>query len=88
MFAAARCEAKAGWNTFIKRRTAVSKINRLPEATEEQLERNNDVCAICYQDMTSAKVWKTEQTYIAVLQLLQGDSDGRQQSLVDMGVPG
>ena len=51
-----RCEAKAGWNTFIKRRTAVSKINRLPEATKEQLERNNDVCAICYQDMTTAKV--------------------------------
>ena len=27
------CEAKAGWQTFIKRRTAVTKINSLPDAS-------------------------------------------------------
>ncbi|XP_072759780.1 protein TRC8 homolog [Anoplolepis gracilipes] len=50
------CEAKAGWSVFMKRRTAVNKINSLPEATAEQLENLNDVCAICYQEMESAKI--------------------------------
>ena len=63
IFSPHRCEAKAGWNIFIKRRTAVSKINRLPEATAEQLERNADVCAICYQDMTTAKVTRCNHLF-------------------------
>ncbi|XP_011058155.1 PREDICTED: protein TRC8 homolog isoform X2 [Acromyrmex echinatior] len=50
------CEAKAGWSVFMKRRTAVNKINSLPEAKAEQLEQLNDVCAICYQEMQSAKI--------------------------------
>ncbi|XP_076650990.1 TRC8 ring finger protein [Halictus rubicundus] len=50
------CEAKAGWSEFMKRRTAVNKINSLPEANAEQLHRLNDVCAICYQEMHSAKI--------------------------------
>ncbi|XP_076677915.1 TRC8 ring finger protein [Andrena cerasifolii] len=50
------CEAKAGWSVFMKRRTAVNKINSLPEAKAEQLQRLDDVCAICYQEMQSAKV--------------------------------
>ncbi|XP_071569341.1 protein TRC8 homolog [Temnothorax nylanderi] len=50
------CEAKAGWSVFMKRRTAVNKINSLPEAKAEQLERLDDVCAICYQEMHSAKI--------------------------------
>lgn len=50
------CEAKAGWSVFMKRRTAVNKINSLPEAKAEQLQRLNDVCAICYQEMQSAKI--------------------------------
>ncbi|CAL1673638.1 unnamed protein product [Lasius platythorax] len=50
------CEAKAGWSVFMKRRTAVNKINSLPEAKIEQLEKLDDVCAICYQEMQSAKI--------------------------------
>lgn len=50
------CEAKAGWSVFMKRRTAVNKIDSLPEAKAEQLERLDDVCAICYQEMQSAKI--------------------------------
>ncbi|KAL7302275.1 hypothetical protein TKK_0004941 [Trichogramma kaykai] len=50
------CEAKAGWTTFMKRRQAVNKINSLPSATRQQLIDLNDVCAICYQDMESAKI--------------------------------
>ncbi len=42
-------EARSGWQTFIKRRTAVAKINSLPDASEEELRQHNDVCAICYQ---------------------------------------
>ncbi|XP_011691954.1 PREDICTED: protein TRC8 homolog isoform X2 [Wasmannia auropunctata] len=50
------CEAKAGWSVFMKRLTAVNKINSLPEANAEQLQRLDDVCAICYQEMQSAKI--------------------------------
>jgi len=42
-------EAKSGWSTFIKRRTAVAKIDSLNDATKEEIEKHNDVCAICYQ---------------------------------------
>lgn len=50
------CEAKAGWSVFMKRRTAVNKINSLPEASEAQLAALDDVCAICYQEMRGAKI--------------------------------
>lgn len=43
------CEARAGWEIFIKRRTAVDKISSLPEATAAQIREFDDVCAICYQ---------------------------------------
>lgn len=43
------CEARAGWAVFMKRRTAVHKISSLPEASYEQLQQFDDVCAICYQ---------------------------------------
>lgn len=49
-------EAKNGWDAFIKRRTALGKINSLPDATPEQLSEVDDVCAICYQNMDNAKV--------------------------------
>ena len=48
--------AKVGWKVFINRRTAVKKINSLPSATAAQLEAHNDVCAICYQDLLSARI--------------------------------
>ncbi|XP_023700416.2 RING finger protein 145 isoform X1 [Paramormyrops kingsleyae] len=46
--------AQLGWQSFLLRRDAVSKIRSMPIATNEQLEQHNDICAICYQDMTSA----------------------------------
>ena len=60
------CEAKNGWSTFSKRRTAVAKINSLQDATGDQLEKHNDVCSICYQDMTSAKVTRCRHIYHAI----------------------
>merc|ERR1711994_210142 len=60
------CEAKNGWSTFSKRRTAVAKINSLQDATEEQLEKHNDVCSICYQDMACAKVTRCRHIYHAI----------------------
>ena len=49
-------EARNGWKTFMKRKTAVQKINWLPMATPEQLHEHNDVCAICYSELKSAHV--------------------------------
>ncbi|XP_044742713.1 protein TRC8 homolog [Chrysoperla carnea] len=60
------CEAKAGWSVFMKRRTAVNKINSLPEANLEQLVKLNDVCAICYQEMKNAKVTKCKHYFHGV----------------------
>ncbi|KAF7987252.1 hypothetical protein HCN44_003014 [Aphidius gifuensis] len=59
-------EAKAGWSVFMKRRTAVNKINSLPEAKTEQLRLLDDVCAICYQEMKTAKVTSCNHYFHAV----------------------
>ncbi|CAG2163176.1 unnamed protein product [Oppiella nova] len=59
-------QAKAGWKTFIKRRHAVHKINSLPEASEEQLRNFDDVCAICYQELTTARITKCNHYFHGV----------------------
>lgn len=48
--------ARAGWSNFLLRREAARKISSLPRATSQQLKDHNDVCAICYQDMSSAVI--------------------------------
>lgn len=60
------CDARAGWSVFMKRRTAVKKIESLPEAEKEQLRIYNDVCAICYQEMQSAKITKCKHFFHGV----------------------
>lgn len=60
------CEARAGWVVFMKRRTAVHKIESLPEADEAQLELLDDVCAICYQEMRSAKITRCKHFFHGV----------------------
>ncbi|CAG2100551.1 unnamed protein product [Medioppia subpectinata] len=59
-------QAKAGWKTFMKRRHAVYKINSLPEASEEQLRNFDDVCAICYQELTTARITKCNHYFHGV----------------------
>ncbi|XP_075681874.1 E3 ubiquitin-protein ligase RNF139 [Rhinoderma darwinii] len=50
-------QAKNGWKTFMNRRTAVKKINSLPEVQVSEDSEIDDVCAICYQEFrTSARV--------------------------------
>jgi len=60
------CEARAGWSVYMKRRTAVQKISSLPEASVEELQNFDDVCAICYQDMTSAKITRCKHYFHGV----------------------
>ena len=43
MFAYKNVFSLTGWATFVKRRSAVQKINALPDATPEQLAANDDV---------------------------------------------
>ncbi|KAL4231351.1 hypothetical protein ACF0H5_008930 [Mactra antiquata] len=59
-------QAKEGWKVFIKRRTAVNKINSLREATVEEIEQLNDVCAICYQELKTARVTRCNHYYHSV----------------------
>lgn len=61
-----RCEARAGWSVFMKRRTAVNKIESLPEASDAQLATLDDVCAICYQEMRSAKITRCSHYFHGV----------------------
>ncbi|KAL5021101.1 hypothetical protein ScPMuIL_000256 [Solemya velum] len=49
-------QAKEGWKVFMRRRTAVNKINLLEEASPEKLREVNDVCAICYQELNTARI--------------------------------
>ncbi|XP_017023790.1 protein TRC8 homolog isoform X2 [Drosophila kikkawai] len=60
------CEARAGWSVFMKRRSAVHKISALPEATSAQLQAFDDVCAICYQEMYSAKITRCRHFFHGV----------------------
>lgn len=60
------CEARAGWSVFMKRRSAVHKISALPEATPAQLQAFDDVCAICYQEMYSAKITRCRHYFHGV----------------------
>ncbi|KAI4892064.1 hypothetical protein NFI96_022371, partial [Prochilodus magdalenae] len=48
--------AQAGWKSFLLRQEAARKINSLPRASTQQLQDHGDVCAICFQDMTSAVI--------------------------------
>ena len=47
---------KDGWKKFKNRRLAVKKINSLPEANSAQLSLHNDVCAICYEELVTARI--------------------------------
>lgn len=60
------CEAKAGWSVYIKRRTAVQKISSLSEASTTELQNFDDVCAICYQEMSSAKITRCKHYFHGV----------------------
>ncbi|KAM9787702.1 RING finger protein 145 isoform X2 [Syngnathus typhle] len=57
--------ARSGWRSFVLRLEAVKKINSLPRATPEQLGRHNDVCAICFMEMTSAVVTSCDHLFHA-----------------------
>ncbi|XP_067389652.1 RING finger protein 145-like [Emydura macquarii macquarii] len=48
--------AQSGWRSFLLRREAAKKINSLPRATRGQLRHHNDVCAICFQEMSVAVI--------------------------------
>ncbi|XP_050696269.1 protein TRC8 homolog [Eriocheir sinensis] len=60
------CEARNGWTVFMKRRTAVNKINSLPEASEAQLLKHDDVCAICFQALHSARITRCNHYFHSV----------------------
>ena len=55
-----------GWSAFTKRRTAAAKINSLTDATEEDINKHNDVCAICYQEMTVAKITRCRHMFHSI----------------------
>ncbi|XP_063781505.1 RING finger protein 145-like isoform X2 [Pseudophryne corroboree] len=48
--------AQSGWRSFLLRRDASKKIGSLPRATKGQLRVHNDICSICYQEMSVAVV--------------------------------
>ncbi|XP_062295985.1 RING finger protein 145 [Scomber scombrus] len=48
--------AQSGWRSFLLRQEAAKKINSLPRATAQQLQQHNDVCSICFQEMSSAVI--------------------------------
>ncbi|CAC5361056.1 RNF145 [Mytilus coruscus] len=44
------------WRVYIQRKQIFQFTARLENASENQIELNNDVCSICFQNMDSAKV--------------------------------
>lgn len=52
------CQARNKWEEFTKRSTVMKKIESLSQATNIQLSKFNDVCAICLENMRSARITK------------------------------
>jgi E3 ubiquitin-protein ligase RNF139 len=50
----------------MRRRQAVDKINSLPEASEQQLREFDDVCAICYQELLTARITRCNHYFHGV----------------------
>lgn len=47
---------QSGWKSYLQRREAVQKVSSLPEATPKELGEHEDICAICFQEMKTAKI--------------------------------
>jgi hypothetical protein len=47
---------QVGWKTYLLRREAAKKIKSLPKASQYQMWQHNDVCPICFQKMSSARI--------------------------------
>ena len=47
---------QVGWKSYLLRREASKKVDRLRDATKEELETLNDICCVCYQSMSQAKI--------------------------------
>ncbi|CAG5118862.1 unnamed protein product [Candidula unifasciata] len=57
---------QSGWQSFLLRWEAAKKVESLPLASDEQLRRHDDVCAICYSDMRTACVTPCEHLFHGV----------------------
>lgn len=57
---------QSGWKSFLLRWEAAKKVESLPLASEEQLSRHDDVCAICYSDMKTACVTPCDHLFHCV----------------------
>ena len=44
----------------------MGKINSLEDASQEEIERHNDVCAICYQEMSVAKITRCRHMFHSI----------------------
>ncbi|XP_015924665.1 protein TRC8 homolog [Parasteatoda tepidariorum] len=49
-------QGKKGWESYVLRNSALKRINFLQIATREQLLKKKDVCAICFQELNSARI--------------------------------
>lgn len=57
---------QSGWKSFLLRWEAAKKVESLPLATEQQLAKHDDVCAICYSDMKTACVTPCDHLFHCV----------------------
>jgi E3 ubiquitin-protein ligase RNF139 len=55
--------AVKGLATYRLRQSAWQKVKKLAAASQEQLDENNDICPICYQEMKEAVVIKCSHVF-------------------------
>ncbi|CAG5119921.1 unnamed protein product [Candidula unifasciata] len=55
--------AVKGLKAYRLRQSAWEKMNRLQSASQEQLDENDDICPICYQEMVEAVVVKCSHVF-------------------------
>lgn len=47
---------QSGWTSFLQRRDAIKKLQLMKQATAQELRCHDDLCAICYQEMVTARI--------------------------------
>lgn len=57
---------QSGWLSYLQRRDAMSRVNTMKVASSLQLVTHDDLCAICYQRMVSARVTPCQHLFHGV----------------------
>lgn len=57
---------QSGWSAYLQRRDAIKKLERMRAASATELDEHDDVCAVCLQEMRSARITPCRHFFHAI----------------------